>query len=82
MNIFVIVTDYFEDGLFGTYSTIMRARKVIETFFNEEPNIVSFEDIGNYAYKFIDENGEEYTAEILYDRLDAEYEVDMIKEDE
>ena len=82
MNIFVIVTDYFDSGLFGTYSTIMRARKVIETFFNEEPNIISFEDIGDYAYKFTDVNGKEYTAEILYDYLDAEYEKGIVKEDE
>lgn len=82
MNIFVITTNYFDDGLFGTYSTISRARKVIETFFKEEPDIVSYEDIGDYTYKFTATNGKEYTAEILYDCLDAEYEAGMVKEDE
>ena len=82
MNIFVITTNYFDDGLFGTYSTISRARKVIETFFKEEPDIVSYEDIGDYTYKFTTTNGKEYTAEILYDCLDAEYEAGMVKEDE
>lgn len=82
MNIFVIICDYFDDGLFGTYSTILRARKVIETFFNEEPEIESYEDIGDYTYKFTATNGEEYTAEIVSDYLDAEYETGMIKEDE
>lgn len=82
MNIFVIVTDYFSNGLFGTYSTILRARKVIETYLNEEPDIVSYEDIGDYTYKFTATNGKEYTAEILYDCLDAEYEANMIKGDE
>ena len=82
MNIFVITTNYFNDGLFGTYSTISRARKVIETFFKEEPDIVSYEDIGDYTYKFTATNGKEYTAEILYDCLDAEYEAGMVKEDE
>ncbi len=82
MNIFVITSNYFDGGLFGTYSTISRARKVIETFFKEEPNIVSYEDIGDYTYKFTAKNGKEYTAEILYDCLDAEYEAGMVKEDE
>ena len=82
MNIFVIISDYFDSGLFGTYSTISRARKVIETFFNEEPEIESYEDIGDYTYKFTATNGEKYTAEILYDCLDAEYEAGMVKEDE
>lgn len=82
MNIFVITTNYFDDGLFGTYSTILRARKVIETYLREEPDIVSYEDIGDYTYKFTATNSKEYTAEILYDCLDAEYESGMIKEDE
>jgi hypothetical protein len=82
MNIFVITSNYFDGGLFGTYSTISRARKVIETFFKEEPDIVSYEDIGDYTYKFTATNGKEYTAEILYDCLDAEYEAGMVKEDE
>lgn len=82
MNIFVITTNYFDGGLFGTYSTIPRARKVIETYLREEPDIVSYKDIGDYTYKFTATNGKEYTAEILYDCLDAEYEADMVKEDE
>lgn len=82
MNIFVITSNYFYGGFFGTYSTILRARKVIETYFNEEPDIVSYEDIGDYTYKFTATNGKEYTAEILYDYLDAEFEAGMVKENE
>ena len=81
MNIFVITTNYVNSGLFGTYSTILRARKVLETYFNEDPDIISYEDTGCYCYKFITANGKEYTAEILCDYLDAEYEADMVKED-
>ena len=72
-NIFVVTSNYFYNGLFGTYSTIPRARKAIESFFNESPNIASCEDIGNYCYKCIATDGTEYTAEILCDSLDAEY---------
>ena len=82
MNIFVIVTNYFNGGVFGTYSTILRARKAIETYLNNKSEIVSFEDIGDYTYKFTTMNGKEYTAEIVYDYLDAEYEAGIIKEDE
>lgn len=81
MVVFVITCNYFYGGLFGTYSSIPRARKVIETYLREEPDIVFYEDIGDYSYKFTTTNGKEYTAEILYDYLDAEYEADMVKED-
>ena len=82
MDIFVIVTNYLDSGFFGTYSTVKRARVVLEKYFNSDDNIASFEDIGDYTYRIIAKSGAEYYAEICYDRLDAEYENGMIKEDE
>lgn len=81
-TIFVVTSNYFYNGLFGTYSSIRRARKAVETFFNEEPSIASCEDIGGYCYKCIATDGKEYTAEIMYDFLDAEYQDGIIEEDE
>lgn len=82
MDIFVIVTNYLDSGFFGTYSTIKRARIVLEKYFNSDDNIAFFMDTGDYTYRIIAKNGAEYYAEICYDRLDAEYESGMIKEDE
>ena len=82
MDIFVIVTNYLDNGFFGTYSTVKRARVVLEKYFNSNDNIASFEDIGDYTYRIISKNGAEYYAEICYDRLDAEYESGMIEEND
>ena len=60
MNIYVVVSNFFDTGLFGlfgVYTTIKRARIAIEHYFREEPNIVSFEDIGDYMYMFSTQNG-------------------------
>ena len=78
MDIFVVVTNYFLSGIFGTYSSVKRARIVLEKFFKSDDNIISFEDIGDYTYRIVTKNGTEYHAEICYDRLDAEYESGMI----
>ena len=82
MNIFVIISNYLDSGLFGTYSTIIRARKAIEHYFNTDDNIITFEDIGDYTYRIITQNGAEFFAEICYDYLDAEFESGLLKEDE
>lgn len=82
MDIFVIITNYLDSGFFGTYSTVKRARIVLEKYFNIDDNIVAFMDNGDYSYRIFTQNGAEYYAEICYQRLDAEYESGMIKEDE
>lgn len=78
MSVYVIITNYLDNCLFGTYSTILRAREVLEKFFAEEENIVSCEDIGDYTYQITDKRGERYYAEILYDVVDAEYEANIM----
>lgn len=82
MDIFIIVTNYLDNGFFGTYSTVKRARLVLEKYFNSDDNIVAFMDNSDYSYRIFTQNGAEYYAEICYQRLDAEYESGMIKEDE
>lgn len=79
MNIYVIATYCKDTSFFGTYSTIKRARLAFEKFLTDNENIVSFKEDG-YCYHFTTRNGEEFSAEILGDIIDAEFEEGMIKE--
>jgi len=81
MTIFTVVTT-FGDGLFGSYSSLLRARKAIEYFLNEAVDVVSFEDTGDYSYQYTTDNGETFSLSILMDTLDWEFETGEIKEDE
>lgn len=82
MTIYTIISNYFDDGLFGSYTSILRARKAIEYYFTEANDIVFFEDIGDYVYQFTTDKGETFSAIILRDMLDWDFEKGEIKEDE
>lgn len=82
MGIFVVCSNYFDTGCFGTYSTIKRARMAVEHYFNNTPEITSFEDIGDYIYQIITKNGETFNVEIAFDSLDYEFTTGELKEDE
>lgn len=82
MVIYVVVSNYFASGLFGSYSTMKRARKVIETFLAEDGNVESIEELDDYVYQFTTKKDETFSMEILWDVVDAEYEEGLIKEDE
>lgn len=82
MNIFVIISNFFDTGLFGAYTTMKRARMAIEHYFNEEPNIVSFEDIGDYTYEIHTRDGATFCVEIVSDYLDYEFARGELKEGE
>ena len=81
MVVYVVVSNYFNSGLFGSYSTMKRARKVIETFLAEDENVESIEELDDYVYQFTTKRGETFSMEILWDVVDAEYEEGLIKED-
>ena len=81
MTIYTIISNYFDDGLFGSYTSILRARKAIEYYFKEAGDIVSFEEIGNYTYQFTTDKDETFSAVILGDTLDWEFKRGEIKED-
>lgn len=81
MNIYVIATYCKDTSFFGTYSTIKRARLAFEKFLTDNENVVSFEDIGDYCYHFTMRNGEEFSAEILGDIVDAEFEKGIVKDE-
>lgn len=81
MNIFVVTSNYFDNGFFGSYSTVKRARIAFENFLAMDDDIVSFEDTDNYSYQFTTKNGATFGAEIFWDYLDAEFEEGIVKED-
>ena len=81
MVLYTVVTTH-GDGLFGSYSSLLRARKAVEFFLKEAVDIVSFEDTGNYSYQYTTDEGETESVSILTDTLDWEFETGEIKEDE
>ena len=81
MTIYTVITTR-GDGLFGSYSSLLRARKAIEFFLSEAIDVISFEDIGNYSYQYVTDKGETFSLSIVTDTLDWEFETDEIKEDE
>ena len=81
MTIYVVFSNYFDSGVFGTYSSVKRARIAFEDFLANDENIVAFEDLGGYSYQFTTENGETFGAEICHDVLDYEFVEGICKED-
>lgn len=81
MAIYVVFTKYFNSGVFGTYSSVKRARIAFERFLAEDEDIVAFEDVGGYSYQFTTKNGETFGAEIDFDVLDAEFVEGVCEED-
>ena len=82
MTIYVVCSNYFNSGVFGTYSSIERARVAFKDFLANDEDIVSFEDLGDYLYQFTTKNGATFGAKIVWDYLDAEFEEGIVKEDE
>lgn len=71
MLVWVVVTNFMENGYFGAYSDPHNARQAIESFFENEPNF-DLIDIGNYCYIIRNlVTNEEYSVEIMYDEIDA-----------
>lgn len=70
---FIVTTnnDFFK--LIGCYSTIKRARKALEYFFQENEAIVSFQDIGSYTYMFTTAQNKVFYADIWFSEVDFEF---------
>ena len=81
MDLYVVVCSYYYTGIFGVYSTIKRARIAFEDAIANDENIVAYEDIDGYAYRFTTTSGETFGAEICTDYLDVEFEEGICKED-
>lgn len=82
MDLYIVISNYFLSGVFGTYSSVKRARIAFEDFLANDEDIVAFEDIGDYSYQFTTKTGKTFRAEIDSDVLDVEFIEGICKEDE
>lgn len=73
MIIYIVYSNYFFTNVFGTYSSLKRARIAFENFLANDEDIVAFEDFGDYSYQFTTKNGATFGAEISFDTLDIEF---------
>lgn len=80
MAIYIVFCNYFNNNVFGTYSSIKRARIAFEDFLTNDEDIVSIEDCGDYSYKFTTKTGKTFSMEIGFDILDAEFVEGLCKE--
>lgn len=80
MAIYVVFSNYFTNGFFGAYSSVKRARIAFEHFLAEDEDIVSFQDVSGYYYKFTTKIGETFGAEICWDLVDEEFVEGTVKE--
>jgi hypothetical protein len=73
MVTWVVVSNYFNNMFFGTYSSVLNARKAIEHFIIEDDEMVSYmEEDDGYRYTITTKDGKAYWMEILYDIMDAD----------
>lgn len=73
MPVYVILSNYFDNGCFGIYSTIQRARVVLEDYFAKNDDIVAFTSIDGYRYQFTTKDDATFGVEIFWDVIDAEF---------
>ena len=81
MTIYTVISNYYGKGVFGSYTSVLRARKALELYLAESEDIVSIEDNDGYTYQFTTCAGETFSAEIVSDVLDWEFVEGVIKED-
>lgn len=82
MTIYTVISNYYGyKGVFGSYTSMLRARKALEYYLTESEDIVSIESNDDYTYQFKTRAGEIFSAEIVFDTLDWEFVEGIIKED-
>ena len=81
MVIYAVFSNYFNNNTFGFYSNVKYARIAFEDFLASDEDIVSFENVDGYFYRFTTKSGEIFGAEICYDILDEEFVEGICKED-
>lgn len=82
MSIYVVLSDYFTNYYFGAYSTIKRARIALEDFLATDEDIITFDDLGDYRYRFTTVCDETFEVEIFSNVIDEEFKEGICKEDE
>lgn len=73
MSVYVVLSNYFNNGCFGIFSTVQRARVTLEDYFGKDDDIVAFTSIDGYRYQFTTKNDATFEAEIFWDIIDAEF---------
>lgn len=81
MTIWVVRSNYSQNGYFGVYSSALRARKAILHYLEHADDITAFEEVDGYCYTFTTNKGEQFAIEILSDMIDWEFVEGIIKED-
>ena len=82
MTIFTVISNYYGEGLFGSYTSIKRARKALEFYLSESDDIIAVIDNNDYTYQITTRAGEKFFVKIISDSLDWEFEEGIIKENE
>lgn len=72
MMIYTVTSSYMEEYLFGSFSTILKAREAIHKFICEDPYLERYEDVGDYRYIAYKPDGEMYFFTITADVIDSE----------
>lgn len=70
MNVYVVLTNYFNNGFFGVYSSFEKARTAVYHFVGNDDRIAAFEEIESGCYEIVTHNGNRYSIEIHWDVLD------------
>lgn len=73
MVIYTVTSSYMEEYLFGSFSTILKAREAIHKFICEDGNFDHYEDVGDYRYIAYMPSGEMHFFTITADVVDSEY---------
>lgn len=78
MNLYIVRTEYLNQGFYGVYSTLRRAQIAMEHFLEEDENIVATTKTDAYSWQFTTAIGEQFGVEIVYDVLDWEFQEEII----
>ena len=73
MTIWVVRSNYSQNGYFGVYSSALRARKAIRHYLKHANDITTFEETDGYCYTFTTDKDEQFAMEILSDTVDWEF---------
>ena len=70
MTVYIVLTNFYEESVYGVYSSLLKAQQAIKDFIEETKNYwTNIEDTHNYAYLLTDKKEETYYFEIVQDTL-------------
>ena len=70
MTVYIVLTNFYDENVYGVYSSLLKAQQAIKDFIEETKNYwINIEDTHNYAYLLTDKKEETYYFEIVQDNL-------------